>query len=251
MNSQTTDDTQAANPEIYTTLKTQYTSKAFKLNERLFHYSFLRLLLFCAFIFLGYKAMRTGNHIYTVSSVVSFIIFFFVLRLYDQLEKKVAFYKALVKINANEIDFVNGQPSVYSAGKEYTDPHHPYSFDLDIFGEGGLFPYLNRTSTSFGQEALSTSLLHPVKEHIIARQEAICELTDKLEFRQQMQAYGMTQETKDKEIRQLKAWIDSPSQFSNKALYYGLMIFPIACISSIVYYFISENDKALNLFLIL
>jgi hypothetical protein len=251
MNSQTTDYTQAAHSEIYAKLKTQYTSQAFKLNERLYAYSFFRLLLFIAFIFLGYKAMRTGNHIYTIFSFVSFVGFFLVLRLYDQLEKKVAFYKALVKINTNEADFVNGQPSVYSAGKEYTDPHHPYSYDLDIFGEGGLFPYLNRTSTSFGQEALSTSLLHPVKEDIIARQEAIRELTDKLEFRQQMQAYGMTQETKDKEISQLKAWIDSPSLFSNKILYYGLMIFPIGCIGSIVYYFISENDKALNLFLIL
>jgi DNA mismatch repair ATPase MutS len=235
----------------YKSLLTHHTEKADELQQRLTILSFFRLFLFLAFIFFGYKAMRTGDHAFTIASLVSLVIFLIILRLYDRSQKKAAFHKALAKINSDEIDFLEGKPSVYNTGKDYIDPHHPYSYDLDIFGEGGLFPYLNRTSTSFGQETLAQSLLHPDKNKIRERQDAIRELNDKLEFRQHLQAYGMTQETKDKEMQQLRAWIDSPSFFSNKVLYYGLMIFPLATIGSLIYYFITENDKAVNLFSVL
>ena len=39
-------------------------------------------------------------------------------------------------------------------GKEYIDPGHLYTFDLDIFGEHSLFQYINRTSTPVGKEHL-------------------------------------------------------------------------------------------------
>jgi hypothetical protein len=233
----------------YSSLLSQYREKNNALHRQLQWLSFLRFVLFCTAIFLGYKAMRTGNHVYTLSSIASAIVFFIVLWLYNKLQAKVAFYNALVTINQNEIGFLDNNSSAYHTGREYTDPHHPYSYDLDIFGEGGLYPYLNRCSTSFGQQALATSLLHPDKAAITERQDAIRELADKLEFRQHLQAYGMTQDTKEKEIKQLKAWIAAKPLFTSKALYYGLMIAPLAAITSLIYYFATENDKALNLFL--
>lgn len=235
----------------YKSLLTHHKKKADELHQRLTILSFFRFLLFIAFIFFGYKAMRTGDHAFTIASLISLAIFFIILRLYDRSQKIAAFHKALAKINSDEIDFLEGKPSVYNTGKDYIDPHHPYSYDLDIFGEGGLFPYLNRTSTSFGQETLAQLLLHPDTTRIRDRQDAIRELDDKLEFRQYLQAYGMTQETKDKEVQQLKAWISASSFFSNKVLYYGMMIFPIATISSLIYYFATESDKAINIFSIL
>lgn len=235
----------------YKSLLTQYTEKTDSLNEQLRGLSVLRFILFCGFIFLGYKAMRTGNHAFTLACIVSMAAFFIILRLYDRLQNKAAFYKALAKINKDEIDFLDTGKSGYNTGNDHIDTHHPYSYDLDIFGEGGLFPYINRTSTSFGQESLAQSLLHPDKNNIRERQDAIRELAANRDFRQQLQAYGMIQDTKEKEMRQLKAWIISPSVFSNPVLYYILMIFPLAAVGSLVWYFASENDKALNAFLAL
>lgn len=232
----------------YQSFLSKYSAKTISLNRQLRCLSVIRILLFIGFIAFGYKALQTRETYFTLFSVASLITFLILLRLYDRLQNRVAFYKALAKLNRDEINFLNGQPSVYDNGKEHTDPHHPYSYDLDIFGEGGLFPYLNRSSTAFGKESLSKVLLHPDINIIHERQEAIQELTGKLEFRQYIQAYGMTQETKEKEIRQLKAWIDAPPVFNNKILYYVLLIFPLATIICLVYYFISENDKVLNLF---
>lgn len=232
----------------YQSLLSQYSTQANALNQRLRVLSFVRLILFCGFIFLGYKAMRTGDHAFTIASIIFFVIFLIVLRVYDRLQNKASFCKSLSRINNDELAFLEGQPSVYATGKEYTDPHHPYSYDLDIFGEGGLFPYLNRTSTSFGKEALSQSLLHPDKSAVRERQQAIIELAPKVEFRQHLQAYGLIQETKEKEMQQLDAWIKSPSMFSNKSLYSGLMIVPLATIACLVWYFSTEKDLALNIF---
>lgn len=232
----------------YQSLLSKYTAQANSLNQQLRWFSLLRLLLFCGFIFLGYKSIQTGDRLFIISTIASLIIFLLFIRVYDKLQSKAAFYKELAKLNSNEINFLNGQPSVYANGIEYTDPHHPYSYDLDMFGDGGLFPYLNRTSTSFGKEALAQSLLHPDTNVIHARQEAIQELSTKLEFRQHLQAHGALLDTKEKELQQLKAWLNAKPGFTNKTVYLLVMLFPIATIACLVYYFISEQDQMLNIF---
>ena len=232
----------------YQSLLSKYTAKANTLNQQLRWFSLLRLLLFCGFIFLGYKSIQTGDRLFIFSTILLLVIFLLFIRLYDKLQSKAAFYKELANLNNNEIKFLNGQPSVYADGIEYTDQHHPYSYDLDMFGNGGLFPYLNRTSTTFGKEALAKSLLHPDTKIILARQEAIQELTTKLEFRQHLQAHGALLDTKEKELQQLTAWLNAKPGFANKTVYWLLMLFPIATIACLVYYFISEQDNVLNIF---
>ena len=232
----------------YQSLLSKYTTKANSLNQQLRWFSLLRLLLFCGFIFLGFKSIQTGDRLFIFVTILVLMIFLLFIRLYDTLQSKAAFYKELAKLNSNEINFLNGQPSVYASGMEYTNPHHPYSYDLDMFGEGGLFPYLNRTSTTFGKETLARSLLHPDTKIIHARQKAIQELITKLEFRQHLQAHGALLDTKEKELQQLKAWLNAKPGFTNKTVYWLLMLFPIATIACLVYYFISEKDVMLDIF---
>lgn len=232
----------------YQSLLSKYTNKTNSLDSQLRWLSVARLLLFASFIFFGYKAIQTKEVLFTILSAGSLIAFLILLRIYDRLEKNLSFYKALARLNRNEIDFLNGKSPVYDNGKEYTDPHHEYSYDLDLFGEGSLFHYLNRTSTEFGRKKLAKDLLDPDIKSINDRQQAIHELKENLEFRQHLQAYGMIQETKEKEMHQLKKWIDSPPALGNKLLYYVLFVFPLATISLLVYYFISENDNILHLF---
>lgn len=233
---------------VYSGLLARYSSKAQLLKQQLGWLSLLRLLLFCGFIFLGYKSLVTGAAGFIIGTLVLLVVFLLMIRVYDQMQQRTAFYKALVKLNSDEISFLEGNPSVYSTGKEYTDPHHPYSYDLDMFGEGGLFPYVNRCSTSFGKEALAQSLLHPNTTSIEERQKAIAELKDKLEFRQHLQAHGSLLDTREKEMQQLKAWLETAPAFKNKTLYYFLMLLPLASTSCLVYFFITEQEQALNIF---
>ena len=232
----------------YQSLLSKYTAKANSLNQQLRWFSLLRLLFFCGFIYLGFKSIQTGDRILIISTIASLIIFLLFIRVYDKLQSSASFYKELAKLNSNELDFLKGQPSVYADGIEYTDPHHHYSYDLDLFGKGGLFAWLNRTSTAFGKKALAQSLLHPDTRQIIERQEAIEELTSKLEFRQHLQAHGSLLDTKEKELQQLKAWLTAKPGFTNRTVYWLLMLFPLATITCLVYYFASEQEAALNTF---
>ncbi len=233
---------------IYQSLLSKYTAKAALLKNRLGWFSFFRLLLFIGFIFLGYKSIQTGDRLFIFSTIILLIAFLLFIRLYDKLQSQLSFYNELAKLNQNEINFLNGHISVYADGKEYTDPHHAYSYDLDIFGEGGLYPYLNRTSTAFGKDALAEALLHPDKKLIAERQTAIKELSDLLDFRQHLQAHGSLLDTKEKELQQLKSWLNAKPGFTSKTLYYALMIFPLATLGSLTWYFISENETYLNAF---
>jgi hypothetical protein len=220
----------------YQSLAKDYSAKVSLLQKRLAWLSAARLFLFIGFIVFGYEALQTDKTYFTLLSVASIIAFLILVRVYDKLHTLSVFYKALVQLNENEISFLQGKPSVYDNGKEFINTHHPFSYDLDIFGDGGLFPYLNRCSTEFGKKALSNSLLYPDTNAIAERQEAIKELTDKLEFRQHLQARGMTQDTSSKELHQLRAWINSPLLFTNKILYYLLFIFPLASTTALVVY---------------
>jgi len=233
---------------IYQSLLAKYTEKANALRLQLGWLSFTRLLLFGGFIFLGFKSAQTGATYFIVPTIISLFGFLLFIRLYDKLQNQAAFFSELAKLNKSEIDFLNGLPSVYPDGAEYIDPHHPYSYDLDLFGEGGLFPYLNRTSTLFGKNALANSLLNPNKSAITQRQESIEELRHQLEFRQHLQAHGSLLDTKDKELRQLKAWLAAKPAFTNKPAYLGLMIFPLATVGCMVYYLISEHTAFLDAF---
>jgi DNA mismatch repair ATPase MutS len=232
----------------YQSLLSKYTAQANSLNQQLRWFSLLRILLFAGFIFLSYKSIQTGERYFIFSTIASIGVFLFFIRLYDKFQSQAAFYTELARLNQNEINFLNGQPSVYADGKEYIDPHHPYSYDLDIFGEGGLFPYLNRTSTAFGKDALANALLHPGKKLIRERQQAIQELSQQLDFRQHLQAHGSLLDTKEKELQQLKAWLKVKPGFTSKGLYRSLMLFPAATLGSLIYYLITEESFFLNAF---
>ena len=68
---------------------------------------------------------------------------------------------------------------------------HPYAADLDIFGKGSLFELLNTTRTRSGEESLVRWLLQPAsREEILKRQEAIHELRNHVDLREDLAVLG-------------------------------------------------------------
>lgn len=104
-------------------------------------------------------------------------------------------------------------------GKEYIDPSHLYTFDLDIFGEHSLFQYINRTSTPIGKQRLANWFNAHLeeKEAIEQRQEAIRELSSELEFRQQFRLLGLLYKGKPSDTSAIKEWVNSPSDYRKHA----------------------------------
>lgn len=46
--------------------------------------------------------------------------------------------------------------SDFDDGKEFVNPSHLYTLDLDVFGEHSLFQYINRTATPIGKQHLAS-----------------------------------------------------------------------------------------------
>jgi hypothetical protein len=62
--------------------------------------------------------------------------------------KKKKFTSNLIEINQLELEASEHFFAMFDAGSKYIDPDHHFTYDLDVFGKGSLFQYLNRTVTS-------------------------------------------------------------------------------------------------------
>ena len=124
----------------------------------------------------------------------------------------------LTKINEDEQAYLNGNLSAFDGGETFVNPEHPYSYDLDLFGNLSIFQHLNRTETAFGKAELARNLENTEGGNIVLRQEAVKELATKIAWRQQFQASGQMFADKNERIDRFKNWIDTPSVFENRSI---------------------------------
>jgi len=72
-------------------------------------------------------------------------------------------------------------------GERFQNASHPYSRDLDLFGEGSLFQLLCTARTRAGQETLANWLLAPSSPELVrSRQAAVAELRQRLDLREDL-----------------------------------------------------------------
>jgi len=102
------------------------------------------------------------------------------------------------------------------SGEKFLDAEHPYAADLDLFGSGSLFQLLCRARTRIGERTLAGWLLQPASaEELRARQQAVTELRDKNDLREELAVIG-------EEIRghddpdSLRAWGAAPALLTER-----------------------------------
>lgn len=64
----------------------------------------------------------------------------------------------LKQVYDNELRAGLGDFSCFDDGQRYVDPHHAYTYDLDVFGKDGLYQRMNRMVTTGGCDALAERL---------------------------------------------------------------------------------------------
>jgi DNA mismatch repair ATPase MutS len=203
---------------------------------------FLGLVLFMVFVW-KYDAS------YIVSVIgLSIVPFLILIKLNVSTNLKIRHFKELIKINRNEISGLKGDHSVFPTGKEFIDPNHPYSYDLDIFGEGSIFQLLDRSCT-MGGSALLADILKSCDINIPSiteKQKAIGEMANLLDWRQNFNATGKIALETDEQINtgifqlnnqinsveskfhdEMINWLQSPFYFiGKKLLKYTLLVMP-------------------------
>jgi len=122
----------------------------------------------------------------------------------------------LITINENEIKALEHSYYQFADGSEFMPKEHFYANDLDIFGHASLYQYINRTSSEMGSSTLADWLLYPSAiSPILERQAAIKELSEKNEWRQELQAHGAAKKIQLATQHRLQSWFDEEYRFIN------------------------------------
>ncbi|MEM6316599.1 MAG: hypothetical protein AAF960_02960 [Bacteroidota bacterium] len=229
--------------ELYQKRAVEFATTSKALKEKYNRFSFVRLFVFFAILFLTIFIFKQS------SAVIAIVVL--LLALYG-FGKFVFWHRAilhqanhhqfLAEINEEELAALAHDYQHFTNGHQFVDPMHPYTVDMDIFGEYSLFQYSNRTSTAIGQQALADILSCPANIlEILARQTAIKELFPKLDWRQHFQAKGRVTEDDISHVRLLDDWLnDAPFVSTNKWLKMALIFVPIwmaVGMSLAIYYF--------------
>lgn len=188
--------------------------------KRIYYISVLRLILFVGSI-IGAVVFWNDEWTYIfVCAVLPFALFVWLVKRHNYWFCRKDYLKKKIEINEQELRAIQYDFSDFDGGGEYADPSHLYTFDLDVFGEHSLFQYINRTSTPVGKQHLANWFNTHLedKEAIGQRQEAVRELADDLEFRQQIRLLGLLYKGKATDIDEIKRWADSPSCYRKNAL---------------------------------
>ncbi len=153
-----------------------------------------------------------------VPLIVAFVALFLYLLAKD-LDNNAAIenLKRLQQVNLTEIEVLNHRFTHLPDGSHFKPANHAYANDLDIFGKASLYQYINRTNSEQGNSLIADWLLHPSSiEIIIERQQAVKELSGELEWRQQLQAYGVVTPVNISTQKRIEGWLQQPRQFIHK-----------------------------------
>jgi len=99
------------------------------------------------------------------------------------------------------------------------DPHHLYALDLDVCGQTSLFRLFTSVTLPPGFEKLRDWLLEPAPpDEVGRRQEAVAELSPKVDFRQEFEAKGRFLENPSSDaIEGFLDWAESDGWLSEHA----------------------------------
>ena len=180
------------------------------LKKRLLITRLLRLFAFLIISLSAYIAF-TKDNLFFIASGIALIVFVYLVTKHLRLKQTENILQAKLTVNKTEIAVLNGTFSNLESGKEFTDPEHYFSNDIDLFGIGSFFQFLNRTATNEGKKLLATILSSNDINNIEEKQKVIQELALKIKWRQHFTAVASLINTKTA-IPVIVKWVHSYEQ---------------------------------------
>jgi len=237
--------------EEYKNRNRTFSEKAEVLGSKYNRISIIRLIYFLigiGLIIFLFQFSILGACLYGFIFLVASVYF---IKWHNQFKHQQSHFTALSDINLNELKGINNDHSNFDQGSEFIDVNHPYSYDLDIFGPHSFFQSCNRTVTSLGKSCLAQMFIKASDTAIIElRQEAIQELSKKLDWRQDFQAIGNQLKDHPAHLNILKSWLgDPPFVINNKTLNILRFVVPVISIIGLILAFYIPLVLALLFFI--
>ncbi|MEQ6121563.1 DNA mismatch repair protein MutS [Reichenbachiella sp. MALMAid0571] len=208
---------------VFTKRIQHFTEEFESLNSKHKTLSLLRVALFISLIGLVVYAANIRNpYLLSGTIIIFFVAFGIVIQIHNRIKFKRQSTLFAKKLNEEEIHRLNGNLSGLYDGLKYEDKNHFYAPDLDIFGSNSLFQLVIRSRVEESRRLTADWLLHHApKAEILKRQQAILELKNDIDWRQNFTALGMhTEEVDEKKQTDLNAftsWISAGNKFIDKS----------------------------------
>lgn len=203
------------NPENHYTERLSLTEGQLQqAKKQIFRISMLRLALFIAGI-AGLYFFFNQTTLLIICICLTFLPLFILVKIHNRFFIRKEWLETQARIIQEELQALSGDYSSFEDGKEYVNPEHPYSFDLDIFGRRSLFQSINRTCTFFGKNRLAKWLQNHLHEKtsIEKRQEMVREISEHTLFREQFRVAGLVHHGQSSDGEKIQAWSQSPAQY--------------------------------------
>lgn len=203
------------NPENHYTERLSLTKGQLQqVKKQIFRISMLRLTLFIAGV-AGIYFFFSQTPLLIVCICLTFLPLFILVKIHNRFFIRKEWLETQAHIIQEELQALSGDYSSFEDGKEYVNPEHPYSFDLDIFGRRSLFQSINRTCTFFGKNRLAKWLQNHLHEKtsIEKRQEMVREISEHTLFREQFRVAGLVHHGQSSDGEKIQAWSQSPAQY--------------------------------------
>lgn len=218
------------NPENHYTERLSLTEGQLQqVKKQIFRISMLRLVLFIAGI-AGLYFFYNQTTLLIVCICLTFLPLFILVKIHNRFFIRKEWLETQARIIQEELQALSGDYSSFEDGKEYVNPEHPYSFDLDIFGRRSLFQSINRTCTFFGKDRLAKWLQNHLHEKVSIekRQEMVREISEHTLFREQFRVAGLVHHGQSSDAEKIQAWSQSPAQYLHagwvKAFIWGVPV---------------------------
>ena len=202
-------------------------------------------------------------YLFEIVILIATVLFCYLAHLQKNAEIRKKYTTVLCEINGTSIKRLNGEWIHFEdTGEDFIDENHNFSYDLDIFGTGSLFQWINVAYTYIGRQRLKEILTEKPQneQNIYDRQSAVKELEQKIYFRQRLGVEGKIICNNKHNPKELFLWIKKRSNYilKKQVIWFLRFLSMVTAITTltlvvrIIYYIISaffdSNKSAPKIF---
>ncbi|WP_091623747.1 MutS-related protein [Maribacter orientalis] len=228
--------------EFYTQKVKGFDKDIDELNQKLFSFSALRLIIFLGTVVAVYFASVNAKYVIGVLCV-GIPLFLFLVSKYANLKKEKAKIEELRNLNSLELQVLKRDYSKLSTGKKFAEDTHYFSQDIDLFGEGSFYQVSNRTKLVEGSQLLADIYKENSISDIKSKQDAISEMDEKVDWRQEFSALAALTKT-ETSTHIIAKWLKNYQPFVPKAMSYIPMVFSVISIGIFIAYFLDQIPES-------
>lgn len=171
-------------------------------------YGWFRFFVFLIMILVTWKVFTVAGYFGFIPLVIGITVLLLLVSKDADNNESIQNNLLLQKLIDTELKALSYDFSELPDGSEFIVTEHPYANDLDLFGPSSLFQFINRAQTAEGKRMMANGLLYGITTpEIKNRHEAIKELANETEWRQQLQAYGMRYHVTESTKNKLTGWL--------------------------------------------